>query len=321
LTIRYRASWCISPDGDVSEQVTKGKALAGRFAHPHFKAHSFKFFADHVIEEETGYLLEPYVHRGDEWHGIKVWDDDKLQKAFAEIDSSGYQIHVHVIGDAAAEYVLDALETLSVMNGKRDARHSFAHLQLAKPEDIQRMAKMDVSVHASPYWMKVDDYFWKLVLPYVGRERAFTKQYPLKSLFEAGVNVTVASDFYVSEPDPMLAIYYGMNRLMPRKVFDQKFPAGEHPWVSDPNAELVTGDIGILPPLEERASLEDLISALTINGAYANFIENELGSIEVGKLADLVVLEQDIFAVGSEQIPDVKVALTFFEGKEVYRCS
>ncbi len=319
LTVRYRASWNMSPDRDVFEQIDRGKTLAKKFIHPHFKAHSFKFFADHVTEEETGFLMEPYAHRDDDWYGIKVWDDDVLQQAFSKIDADKYQIHVHVIGDAAAQYTLDALEYAQDANGKRDARHSFAHLQMARQEDIQRIAKLDVSVHPSPYWMIIDDYFWKLNLPYLGRERALYQQYPFNSLFKAGVNVTVASDFFVTEPDPMAAIYCGMTRRMPQTTFESEY--GENPnyrLVSDPDAELKPGDLGVLPPLEERASLEDIIVASTLNGAQANFLDGELGSIEVGKLADLVVLEHNLFDIDIEQIPTTEIAMTFFEGKLVY---
>jgi len=319
LTVRYRASWSISPEGDVTKQIDRGKALAPKFTHPHFKAHSFKFFADHVIEEETGYLLEPYVHRDDDWYGIKVWDDEILQKAFAEIDSAGYQIHVHVIGDAAAQYTLDALEYAQEVNGKRDARHSFAHLQMARQQDIQRMGELGLSVHTSPYWMIIDDYFWKLNLPYLGRKRAFYESYPFNSLFKAGVNVTVASDFSVTEPEPLVALYCGMTRRMPQITFERNYGGNlNYRSISDPDAELRPGDLGVLPPLEERADLEDMILASTMNGACANYLDEEIGSIEIGKLADLIVLDQNLFEIDIENIPATRIVMTFFEGKLVY---
>jgi predicted amidohydrolase YtcJ len=320
LTVRYRASWSISPEGDVPAQIKKGLDLAVKFNYPHFKAHSFKFFTDHVIEEETGYLLEPYAHRDDGWRGIKVWKDEALQGAFNQVDSAGYQIHVHVIGDAATQYTLDALETLVKSNGKRDSRHSFAHLQLATLKDIHRMSDLGVSVHTSPYWMTIDDYHWELNLPYLGHERAFHHQYPFNSLFNAGVNVTIASDFWVTEPNIMAAFYCGLTRQIPKEAYEEHYgPDSEYRWVSDPNAELKHGDLGVLPPLEERAPLEDVIKATTLNGAYANFLEADLGSIEVGKLADLVVLEENLFEIDIEQIPSTRISMTFFEGKEVYR--
>jgi predicted amidohydrolase YtcJ len=322
LTVRYRASWNISPDGDFMAQIQKGKDLANKFSHPHFKTHSFKFFADHVIEEVTGYLLEPYAHRDDGWVGIKVWEDDRLRDAFASVDSSGYQIHVHVIGDAAAKYTLDALQTLVDANGHRDSRHSFAHLQLARPEDIKRISDLGVSVHTSPYWMTIDDYHWELNLPYLGKERAFYKQYPFNSLFKAGANVTIASDFYVTEPDIMSAFYCGTTRQISQIAFDDSH--AQHPnyrRISDPYKDLEYGDLGVLPPLEERASLENVIKAATLNGAYANFLDGDIGSIEVSKLADLVVLEKNLFDLDVEEIPTIRIALTIFEGKEVFRDS
>jgi hypothetical protein len=156
------------------------------------------------------------------------------------------------------------------MNGKRDSRHSLAHLQMARPKDVKRMGELGISAHMSPYWMIMDEGFDNFYLPYLGSERA-NNTYPHKSLFDAGVNVTVASDFITSEPDLMTAIYRGMERS------------------SESGAKL--------SPVSERVSFEEMLRAATINGAIANFIEDEVGSLKVGKKADIVVLSKNLFEI------------------------
>ncbi len=147
-----------------------------------------------------------------------------------------------------------------------------------------------------PFWHVKGEYFWGLEAKYLGRERA-EKEYPLKSFQDAGVTLACASDYPVQVPSPPLsAIQLGITRCIP----------GE----TDPNE--------ILGP-DERISLEDMIAGYTINGAYANFVENETGSIEVGKKADMVVLDRNLFDIPEAEIADTNVLMTVFEGKSIYR--
>jgi predicted amidohydrolase YtcJ len=138
-------------------------------------------------------------------------------------------------------------------------------------------------------------------------------------LLNADVNVAIASDFWVTEPDFMRAFYNGMTRQISQNEYEKTYGSdSKHRWVSNPKADLNHGDLGILPPLNERVELEEMIRASTWNGAYANFLEEDIGSIEVGKLADLVVLDQNLFRIDIESIPETKVEMTFFEGKQVF---
>jgi hypothetical protein len=180
------------------------------------------------------------------------------------------------------------------------------------------MGELGLSAHVTQPLMGIDPHFFTRTMDYLGPERAYN-QFPNKSLVDAGVNVTVASDFVTTEPDPMFAIFSGMERMLPFEKFQERFGDDDGVrYVTNPNVELKEGDVGRLPPLTERLSLEEMLRAATINGAYANFLEDEVGSLEVGKKADIVVLSKNLFEIETEEIPDVEIEMTFFEGKRAY---
>ncbi len=322
LTIRYKGGWLLDPKmGDeMDAYIEKGMQLSKNYTTPFFQMNTFKFFGDQVIEEETGYMLEPYSHRDDDWYGIKVWDDEVMKHAYQKIDEAGFQIHMHQIGDAAAKYALDALEYVRDTNGERDSRHTFAHVQCIQPEDVQRMADLGMTAVTAPYWMVADDYYYDLYLPYLGEERAHN-MYPMKSLFDAGVNVTVHSDFFVTEPDYMWVFYSSLTRTLPQNIFDAWFEGIDLTRTTDVNVPLEDYVIGSLPPASERVSLEEAIEASTINGAWAYFEEDNLGSIEEGKLADLVIFENNLFEIDIEEFQNQSPSMTIVDGNIVFDAS
>ncbi len=289
MTVRYRASWASGVDvTETTETINAGIQLAGQFNHSHFKAQSFKIFADGLLEGHDALLMEPYDDDPD-YYGLKRYSDADMVAAFEQIDQAGYQIYVHTIGDSAVNYTLDALEAAGITF---DDRASFSHVQLATQADVTRMGQLGMGAHMSPYWhVKDDDVNTQ---NYLGSDRANNQQYPHKSLFDAGVFVTCASDYSVSQPDPGLAIFRGMTRK-----------------------ENTSADA--LGPSNEKVSLEEMIESMTINGAYSNFLESDLGSIEVGKLADITVIDRDLFATAVENIKDLNVLMTLFEGEIVFK--
>jgi predicted amidohydrolase YtcJ len=296
LKMRFRGSITLGPEQDIKQQIET--VLEERFknTHPYFQTHTAKIFVDGVVEGGTAYLLEPYEHKP-EFRGEPIWDPQALKDACVALDAENIQIHFHVIGDAAARITLDALECAYKANGGRDSRHLITHLQLVEPEDIQRFKQLGVIAVPQPFWFKIDDYYSELALPYLGKERA-AKQYPMQSFIDAGVIMASASDFPVTIPfDPLIAIQIGTTRL-----------------------GIVEATEEVLFP-EERASLEDLIASFTYNGAYANFLENETGSIEVGKQANMIVLDQNLFEIPPNEIAKTKVLLTLVDGVEVFRAS
>jgi len=291
--MRFRGSFTIEPDLAIDDQIETLLKERSNLSHPSFQIHAAKIFVDGVIEGGTAYLLDPYAHNP-KFRGEPIWDPESLKKLSIALDKEGIQIHYHVIGDAAARITLDAIETTQDLNGKRDARHLITHLQLVAPEDIPRFKKLGVVGIPQPFWFKIDDYYWKLALPYLGTMRA-NKQYPMQSFIDAGVIVASASDFPVTIPfDPLIAIQTGITR-----------------------SEVDGTSSDVLWP-EERSNLADMIASFTINGAYANFLEKEIGSLEIGKQADMVVLDKNLFEIPHTEIANTKVLLTFVAGKVVF---
>ena len=294
MTLRVRGTILTDPTkGD--SQVPEIVAACNDQQDPLFQITGAKVFVDGVVEGGTAYLLEPYAHKPD-FRGEPLWEQESLNALCSAVDREKRQIHIHAIGDAAIRMSLDALAVAKDLNGRRDSRHLITHLHVVNYDDIPRFAELDIVGVPQPFWHVKGEYFWGLEAVYLGRERA-EKEYPLKSFLDAGVTLACASDYPVQVPSPpLLAIQLGITRCIP----------GE----TDPNE--------ILGP-NERMSLEDMITGYTINGAYANFVENETGSIEVGKKADLVVLDRNLFDIPETEIADTNVLLTLFEGKAIYR--
>ena len=294
MTLRVRGTILTDPTKGGS-QVPALVSACAKQKHPLFQITGAKVFVDGVVEGGTAYLHKPYAHKPD-FRGEPLWEPDKLNAFFKAADREKLQIHIHAIGDAAIGMVLDALAYAREHNGSRDSRHLITHLHVVDYADIPRFAELDIVGVPQPFWHVKGEYFRELEVQYLGRERA-EKEYPMKSFVDAGVILAAASDYPVQVPSPpLLAIQLGITRCIP----------GE----TDPNE--------ILGP-EERMTLADMLAGFTINGAYANFIETETGSIEVGKKADLVVLDRNLFESPVSEIADTNVLMTVFEGKLVYR--
>ena len=307
LTMRVRGALGLDPGDDLAAKLEQFTAEKAKHSTPYFRTPAVKIFADGVIEGHTGYLKEPYAdaeeYAGDpNFRGTPLWEPDALAGAFTAVDEAGFQIHVHSIGDAATSETLDALDAARLANGARDWRPGITHIQLVSTDDFARFADLGVVAVPQPYWFLKDDYYTYLQVPYLGFPRA-DEEYPMKSFFDAGVHVASASDFPVTwPPDPLDAIQTGVMRWFPGWVWE--FPA-------PPSLE------GVLWP-EERVTAEQMIQSFTIEGAYSNFLEDQTGSIEVGKSADIIIVNRDITTCDPEKIGKSKVLLTLFEGKQVF---
>jgi len=293
LKMRFRASLYIDPEKSVDQinlLLDERNNNTGEF----FQTNSAKIFVDGVVEGSTAFLKGPYNHQPDSY-GELLWNIDSLNKMCSALDKDNFQIHVHSIGDAATSVTLYAFAFAEFQNGRRDSRNSITHLQLVDASDIKKFKELGVVALPQPYWFSKDDYYYNIQVPYLGQKRA-DEEYPMKSFFDKGAIVASSSDYPVTIPcNPLEAIQYGITR-------------------SEFNT---TDSTEILWP-EERVSLEQMIRSFTINGAYANFLEKETGSIEVGKKADLVILDKNLFEIPVNEIHKAKVLMTFFDGEEVF---
>jgi predicted amidohydrolase YtcJ len=294
LTVRTTAAMRIEPEqglAEVPHLIEMRKKFAGRLLH----AGTAKLFIDGVIEAHTAALLEPYIGgpgAGDRGHAN--WEPEALNRLVAELDLQGFQIHTHAIGDRAVRLSLDAFEKARAANGPRDSRHQIAHLELIDPLDVPRFQRLGVIANFQPLWATADPYVIELTVPVLGPERS-NRLYPLGSVARAGARMACGSDWPVSSMNVLAAIQIAITRRNPGDG------PGE-PWLP---AELV--------------DLPTILDCYTRGGAFANFQEHETGSIEVGKAADLVVLDHNLFAIPRTEIVKAKVLLTLVAGREVYR--
>jgi predicted amidohydrolase YtcJ len=237
--------------------------------------------------------LAPYSDREDGYSGELLIKPEQLDVVVSQLDALGFQIHFHAIGDAAVRQSLDSLELARQVNGVRDSRHHMSHIQLFDPADIPRLEALDVVANFQPYWAWADKFITELTIPKLGAERS-KWLYPIKSVLDTGAVVAFGSDWFVTSGNPLLGIETAVTRHDP--LTD----------ISDPFLE------------SERISLADAIEAYTINSAYVNFIDDETGSIEKGKVADLIVLDKNLFELAPNEISDAQVLLTLLEGNPVY---
>lgn len=289
LTLRYEVALWVDPYEGI-EQIESFVEKREEHKGGLFQINSVKIFMDGVFAAGTAYLHESYIHMPNH-HGHPVWDEAVFKETVAALDKEGFRIHIHAIGDAGVTESLDGFEEAAEANGKRDSRHEITHLHLVQADDVARFKNLGVIPVVQPFWFAKNDSYAKAI----GEERA-NHVFRMKSYFDAGIPVASASDFPVNDFWPLKAVQMGVTRLAP----------GE----TDPNK--------VLWP-EERVSLDQMITSYTLNGAYANFREEETGSIEEGKEADLVILEKNLFEIPEAEISETTILMTIFEGEEVFR--
>jgi predicted amidohydrolase YtcJ len=252
---------------------------------------SLKAFTDGSVGSTTALFFEPFTSDPTtKGLAMDVVQDGRLEQWALAADKAGLQLSIHAIGDSANSIILDLFQKIIDTNPKWDRRFRIEHAQHLHPKDLKRFAQLGVIASMQPYHA-IDDGRW--VEKRIGHERCKTT-YAFRSLLDNGARLTFGSDWTVAPLNPLLGIYAAVTR----RTLDGATPNGWFP--------------------EQKISVKESIRAYTIANAYASFDENVKGSIEVGKLADLVVLSDDILAIDPVQIENVKVDLTVLGGKIVW---
>lgn len=288
----------IVTEENVQQTVEKLKARRAAYrarSKGRLDAEAVKVFIDGVPENHTAALLEPYVGAplGPEHAGEINLSSGALKAYATALDKEGFQVHMHAIGDRAVRVGLDAVETAIAANGQTDGRHHISHLEIVQPEDIARFGPLGVAANLQTLWHFRDAYITDLTEPFL-QEKLHRWLYPAKSFVTANAKIVWGSDWPVSTSDPFDSIEVAVLRRDPSSAEDET-------WLS-----------------EEALSVDDMIRALTIGGAYLMGQDDMRGTLEVGKAADLIIVDADPYKISPEDISEIQVLETYVAGQQVF---
>ncbi|MBT2442005.1 amidohydrolase [Streptomyces sp. ISL-36] len=278
-----------------AEQIPELLARRAELRHGRFRADSVKIMQDGIAENFTAAMTTPYLDScgcATTNSGLSFVDPEELLSYVTELDAHDFQVHFHALGDRAVREALDAIEAALKANGSRGNRHHLAHLQVVHPDDVPRFAALGALANIQPLWAAHEPQMDELTIPFLGPERA-AWQYPFGDLLRAGATLVAGSDWPVTSPDPLAGIHVAVNRVEPGGDPERVF----------------------LP--EQRLDLATALAAYTAGSAHANGLD-DAGSLLPGHLADLAVLDRDLFAAPPGEIAHARVEQTFVGGSRVY---
>ena len=288
LSVRVFGAGQVDPgDTGAVERLT---AWQVEYGSPRVTVNAAKLYLDGIIESGTATMIEPYE---DGSNGTPVFTDDDLRSLATALDAAGFQLHAHAIGDGAVRQFLDTIALVEADNGNRDRRPLAAHLEVVDPDDIGRFAELGVLADFQAVWAWPDSYIQQLTWPVIGDERS-QWLYPIGQIVAAGGTYVGGSDWSVTSQNPFEAIEAAVTR--------------QNPYLND--GPVLTPD-----------ALVDVLTAVrayTSAGASASFSDDISGSIEVGKQADLVVLDDDPLTLNPYDLSQLRVGQTWLDGVRVF---
>ncbi len=305
LSVRVRAASIIT-SWHMDKDLATVKELKEKYGNGDLlKLYGTKFFLDGVVDNKSAYLLEPYTN-DPTYRGEAGWEPEALKEAVKAVNELDMPVHLHAMGDAATRMGLDAIEYSQDKLGRDDFRNAMTHLQIIEPADMKRFGELKIVAVANPYWHYKGPQFWDVIeYAFIG-ERAET-EYPLKTFLDNNVTLVFASDYPVtSVPNPFVSIQTGVTRNL---VDGTEYGVPDITNMDDPT---------YLLSAEERLTVEQMIQGYTRDAAYAVFEEDNTGSLEVGKAADLIIIDQNILTIEPLKMKETKVLRTYLKGQLVF---
>ena len=282
---------------DAKAEIARVAAERAKLNSEHFHVVGVKVFLDGVVEAHTGWQIQDYADQPG-YHGVERFNDhDRMVALIAAADAEGLSVHAHSEGSGATHFMLGCIEDAEKITGDKDQRNVLAHLHFVTDEDIRRMGETGSIPAVAPLWAPKFPGSYEMEVRYVGRELA-EQAYSIKSFYDAGANVVFHSDYPISSMmDVKGSIYTAEKRAVPQSYISGDTQRG----------------------IEEGITREQALRAMTVNVARAWRQEHRMGSIEVGKLANMTVFDCDFLHDDIEKVAQASLAATIVDGEEVYK--
>ena len=302
LKNRVSLSYCVYLPERAKDAVKKQREYREKYESDLMSLDTIKIFMDGTITEATAGLTRPYIN-GKSGQGGCLLEQDELYKLFKEANDAGFDVHMHTIGDRTAKLIIDTLKKMEEDGIGLRVKFVIAHLQLMVEEYLPELAKHNIFLNLTPFWVRYSEDAYQssdlVVLPEGSRSFRYNTYWKTGAPVAFSSDVTVLPSYAGDEKlNPFIGMEIGMRRL--------EIGEKNEKWVDDP---------------AEKLTLDQMLTGYTINGAKQCSWEKVTGSIEVGKSADMVVLDRDLYEIPAETIHETQPLFTVFRGEEVYRSS
>jgi predicted amidohydrolase YtcJ len=294
MTVRIVGSYLAGVPDDVEHAVENADEWRDTMKGDNYHYRVLKIMLDGTVEGRTAAMFEDYQGEAGN-SGETIFTEQQMVQMISGAAAKQIDVHVHALGERAVHETLNAIEAARKAHSDSSTRYTICHIQVIKDEDLPRFAELDVIAQSTPFWALYDTFGE----PFVSEDQ-FNRFWRFKSLHNEGVKLTWGSDFPASGAGML-----GMSPILQMEVGHTRQDPGEP-------------DAPVQPKKSERLDIDTLIRGYTLDAAYQLHMEDELGSLTVGKKADLVVLDKNLFEVGSYEIHKVKVLMTMMNGNVVY---